>query len=744
MKTNTNGEVDHIRRLIDQHQNNIYHLEEMLAMHGAEKPLHLLNSLAIERESLKKNQQKIQHLLADDENSETPPVNAMERNNLPRRSYFVGRLSEQGDIISSLKPESRTFIVGIEGLGGVGKSALAIEVGYKCLEEEIFKAAIWISAKETVLTLSKIETQIPDVKTLADIFLTIGEILGYPTIGNLQIEEQKKKVYSLLAEQSTLLIIDNFETLSRHEQSDILAFLRNTPLSVKAIITSRERILDGHSIRLHGLSFDESLSLLNWGSHQKNLSLSAEQQKKLIEISGVSPLAIFWVQGQVSVFGYSIDHIFDRLSLDTDVPLLQYCFNHSWELLQQTESRQILLTMALHVDLVSRSAIKEINNLDDEKCDERISDLIHLSLIYHEADKDYFGILPLTRRFLRAYFAKNRSFITAAEWRITQYYANKVSQNSSFQDWRNYPQLLLDRNNILNSAQWCYKVLQKNYLGTMKKMSHRGEKIAHILVQIGLQFGSVLWQRAYWYDRLTLAHAALDASRLLNDWRSVSTLSRNIAWIYFYQGDNLRALHWAESSLEAIQKVGSPMMVAAAKRSLGMVQIRLGNLEIAKRLLSEVLDISTEHLSKDDYAYYSLGFAQNGMGDLEFERNNYPEARAWYQKALETWQSPERKDPIRHISYSLNGLGFVALKEGKTEEATCYFNRSIQAAEQYGRLDELARGKLGLATLLLEARMDAGKGISLTREAIEVFNKQGMQHEVSWAQGILDDLTKLG
>jgi hypothetical protein len=38
MKTNTNGEVDHIRRLIDQHQNNIYHLEEMLAMHGAENP----------------------------------------------------------------------------------------------------------------------------------------------------------------------------------------------------------------------------------------------------------------------------------------------------------------------------------------------------------------------------------------------------------------------------------------------------------------------------------------------------------------------------------------------------------------------------------------------------------------------------------------------------------------------------------------------------------------------------------
>ncbi len=734
----SNEESAHLRRLIDQHQNNLYHLEEMLALHGTEKPLHLLNSLTIERETLAKNQKKLEQLLASDEKDKTPGLARI--SNLPRRSFFVGRQEEQRDILLSLRPESRTFLVGIEGLGGVGKSALANEVGYACLEEGIFQAAIWISAKENSLTLSKIETQVPDIKTLADIFLTIGETLGYATIGNLKFEEQRKKVYNLLAGQSTLLIIDNLESLPAFEQAEILVFLRKTPLSVKALITSRERIPDGHTVRLRGLSPEESLSLLTWDAHQKNIFLSAGQQKKLIELTGGSPLAMLWVQGQVAVFGYSIDHVLDRLYLDTALPLLQYCFNHSWELLQQPAPRQILLSLALHADIASRQAIKAVSDLDDEHCDEAISELVQLSLIYHEADKDYFGLLPLTRRYLRAHFAKNRAFISAAEWRMAQYYADLVAQNSSFQNWREYSQLLLDRNNILTAAQWCYKTLRKNFIETPRALTARGEKIAKLLIHVGMQFGSVLWQRAFWYDRLTLAHAALEASRLVNDWNAVSSLSRNIAWIYYYQGDNLRALHWAESSLAAVRETGDPMLVAAAQRLLGTVETRLAHWERAEQLLLEVLAVSSAHLATDDYAYYSLGFAQNGMGDLEYERNNLPAATAWYDRALETWRSPERQDPIRHISYSLNGLGKIALQQKNLQAAQGYFTDSVQAAEQYGRLDELARGKLGLASVLLDSNGDLRTGVVLVNEALEIFNKQGMQHEISQAQDKLDQL----
>src|SRR5678816_3336713 len=69
---------------------------------------------------------------------------------LPRRPYFVGRNEEIEAILHSLQPNSRTFIIGVEGIGGVGKTALAIEVGHRCIENDLFESAIWISAKESI------------------------------------------------------------------------------------------------------------------------------------------------------------------------------------------------------------------------------------------------------------------------------------------------------------------------------------------------------------------------------------------------------------------------------------------------------------------------------------------------------------------------------------------------------------------------------------------------------------------
>jgi tetratricopeptide (TPR) repeat protein len=120
-------------------------------------------------------------------------------------------------------------------------------------------------------------------------------------------------------------------------------------------------------------------------------------------------------------------------------------------------------------------------------------------------------------------------------------------------------------------------------------------------------------------------------------------------------------LHWSDESLSATTKTEDDLLIAAAKRSLGTVELRLGNFERSEKLLKDVLK-TTEEFTEDDYGIYSKGFAQYGLGDLENERGNTSEAREWYQKALDTWQDPVRKDPVRHISYALNGLGFVLLK----------------------------------------------------------------------------------
>lgn len=730
-------EVLHLERMIDLHKKNLYALEEMLAKYGADQPLHLINSATMERDAILRYTKQIENLTSKNQEREKNYLLA----NLPRRPFFVGREAELKTIFESLHPNSRTFIIGIEGLGGVGKSALAIEISHRCVEQELFESVIWISSKESMLTLHGIEPIIPEAKSLSDILITIGTSLGNPTIGNLSIQDQIKRAYNLLARNTTLLVLDNFESLSKNEQHDILDFLRRSPITLKVIVTSRERVTEGQIIRLQGLTFEESNALLAWDAQQKNIQLTSNQNRYLVDLTGGLPLALLWVQGQIAVLGYSVTQVLDKLSLDVNIPILQYCFNHSWELLRDNNEKKLLFILALQPEAVSREALQEIAGIgDDDLFESAISDLLQLTLIEHEPGRDYFSILPLTRRYIRSQFACDRAFIRQAELKAAQYYVKLLSQKSSFKEWRGYDELLQDRNNILGVAQWCYKSIQKKST-VSTSLTRSTRNIAEILVRVGIYFGSVLWQRAYWYDRLTLAHAAISAAKLLSDWKSVSTFARNISWIYFYQGDYLRALHWAEESLSATTKTEDSLLIAAAKRSLGTVELRLGNFDRSEKLLQEVLHTS-EEFATDDYGIYSKGFAQYGLGDLEYERGNTQAAMAWYRSALETWRDPVRKDPVRHISYALNGLGFVALREKRFEDAQQYFRDGIKSAQEFGRVDELARGQLGLASVFLETDIDLAAALILINESTESFQQQGMQYEVQRSQVIREKILR--
>ena len=727
-------EIDHLEKMIALRKKNLYILEEMLASYGIDQPLHLVNSLTMAKEEIAKYTKQLESLTGG--SKKRGKLNMLA--GLPRRPYFVGREEEINVILQSLQPNSRTFVIGIEAIGGMGKTALAIETSYRVVENDLFEAVIWISAKESTLTLHGIEPVMPEAKTLSDILITIGENLENPTIGNLSIQDQIKKAYYLLSKQTTLLVLDNFETLSRNEQRDILDFLRRSPFTLKVLITSRERIAEGQIIRLRGLTFEESNALLEWDAQQKNIQLTKDQNKHLVDLTGGLPLALLWVQGQIAVLGHSVTQVLDKLSLDADIPILEYCFNHSWDLLRHSHEKQLLFILALQPDAVSRNTLKEISGIEDsDSLDMALSDLIQLTLVEHEHEQDYFSILPLTRRFIRTQFTSDRKFIKQAELKTAQYYAKLLAQKSNFREWRGYDELLLDRNNILSAAQWCYKSIQKKQ--TNSALPKQTRNIAETLIQIGTQFGSVLWQRAYWFDRLMLAHAALSAATLLEDWKSVSTFARNICWIYFYQGDYLRALQWAEEALAAIAKTEDRLLIAAAQRSLGTVELRLGNFEHSENLLMDALTTS-EEFAADDYGIYSKGFAQHGLGDLEYERGKLEKARSWYQGALNTWQDPARKDPIRHISYALNGLGFVALKQKKYLEAQNFFIQALQSAKEFGRVDELARGQIGLASVYLETNTDMETASALVHESIDGFQQQGMQYEVQKGQALQEKI----
>lgn len=56
--------------------------------------------------------------------------------NLPQRDYgeFVGREEALSKVMTLLQPQSRHFLIVIDGVGGIGKSTLALEVAHRCLQ----------------------------------------------------------------------------------------------------------------------------------------------------------------------------------------------------------------------------------------------------------------------------------------------------------------------------------------------------------------------------------------------------------------------------------------------------------------------------------------------------------------------------------------------------------------------------------------------------------------------------------
>src|SRR5215216_3551991 len=76
---------------------------------------------------------------------ETPP------DNLPDApTAFAGRHAEIERCLEALAPDERGWGVAIDGMGGIGKTALAIEVARQARAAQLFDAYLFVSAKTSL------------------------------------------------------------------------------------------------------------------------------------------------------------------------------------------------------------------------------------------------------------------------------------------------------------------------------------------------------------------------------------------------------------------------------------------------------------------------------------------------------------------------------------------------------------------------------------------------------------------
>jgi GTPase SAR1 family protein len=324
---------------------------------------------------------------------------------------FVGRKQQIATIMDEVIqiPNENGLL---HGPGGVGKTALLIELSRKLFEEGLpakapFKNIIWVSAKRDYYdpTLDVIEEGSQQFKTLDQIFLAVLEFHGFEEPEQYNRNDQRWLVLELFEDQKTLLILDNFETISHTAQEEIVRFfgtemkryLIDKPDNSKVLLTSREVVPSGfHQIQLKGLDKRESGSLMQRLYQPYSLSgqtqLNEAQRNQLYEATKGIPLLMKHCYGQVFEYNMPLDGVVKNLVVAGN-KVVEFSFAEIFKILKEDElQRKIIVLLEVINRPVLIRQMADIINVEQSGVESRISNLMNFQCIVRssaEADDKY-------------------------------------------------------------------------------------------------------------------------------------------------------------------------------------------------------------------------------------------------------------------------------------------------------------------------------------------------------------------
>ena len=354
-----------------------------------------------------------------------PPVLRQIPNNLPPANceFLLGRQKERRDLLNRLSPNYPNMnLIIIAGIGGVGKTALALDVAWRCLRAScsvsagntvgngtagtgadhdnpnmgstagsklvspvgypadvaanapgpdyasslvasapVFEAIIFTSSKLLRLTQEGIKPAMGSIQpNLSEIFRTVANTLNAPDITSAPSEEQPACVRRALSKQRTLLIVDNFETAENKEE--LIEYLYSLPTSTRVIITSRERVYEASpAIKLHQLPYEDSIELIRSLARSRDMVIDTAQASAIYKAIGGIPAALVYTVGWLAD-GFSMEIVLDKIK-DPQGDVANYCFLEAVQDLRGEPAYRLLMALTLFSSDATSEALAEVAGL---------------------------------------------------------------------------------------------------------------------------------------------------------------------------------------------------------------------------------------------------------------------------------------------------------------------------------------------------------------------------------------------
>jgi Trypsin-like peptidase domain len=402
--------------------------------------------------------------------------------NLPKREYrnFVGREPEIKKLLEYISPTYRQHIIVVDGIAGIGKTALVIKSAYRCLQTKqdtqhdlenseipTFDSIIFSSLKNNNKFsnyFSSLEGNSTDVNLLL-IIHNIADTFKVPELKQIYGAGKFNLVYKYLSKKRTLLIVDGIENISSEESTKILDFLNNLPISTKAIITTREQSLFYSGVSLTPLSEKESRQFIKEQAKFKDKIITPNEIQQIWSCFKGIPLAMIYAIGEYAA-DYSFDLILPATPISSEMDLGIFCFDNTMKSLRGSTAYNLLMSLAFFRNLASYDVLLRVAGLEDEHyvVKAALEKLEQLSLIIkteHLIEKKY-SISPTTREYVltesRSFSSVNPRFEMDARTRWVSYYRSftkKHSRYNSQSSENDSKELESELENIGEVLFWC-------------------------------------------------------------------------------------------------------------------------------------------------------------------------------------------------------------------------------------------------------------------------------------------------
>jgi len=230
------------------------------------------------------------------------------------------------------------------------------------------------------------------------------------------------------------------------------------------------------------------------------------------------------------------------------------------------------------------------------------------------------------------------------------------------------------------------------YLGEMAQKQGNYERAGQYL-QEGLEYargienkertsallnnlGWVSWKRGEYALAETYLQEGLDLARQINDPERISSLLEMLGSVAGNRGDYAQSEAYIKEGLSIARHIGDRERICTILINLGVTEGERGNYAQAEIYFEEGL-ILARQINHQEWISALL----SNLGGIEIELGNYQQAETYFEEGLELAHQIGHRE---WISFLLHNLGLVMRKQGNYELADKYSREGLFLARQVG------------------------------------------------------------